>query len=90
MPTILAIIGNVLWPWHASIPCCEELLIGPITIEVVVYLPPPTTVQRITSFFGHPTYYRKYIGMYTEVTRPLYHHINPQFSNMDRGLRHAL
>ncbi|XP_024010276.1 uncharacterized protein LOC112085302 [Eutrema salsugineum] len=40
-------------------------------IEVMMSLQPPTTVNRIQSFLGHPRFYRQIIKEFSKITRPL-------------------
>ncbi|KAL4376513.1 hypothetical protein GQ457_02G024510 [Hibiscus cannabinus] len=40
-------------------------------IEVISKLPPPTTVNGIRSFLGHPGFYRRFIADFSKITKPL-------------------
>ncbi|KAL4297728.1 hypothetical protein GQ457_12G018060 [Hibiscus cannabinus] len=40
-------------------------------IEVISKLPPPTTVKGIQSFLGHAGFYRRFIGDFSKITKPL-------------------
>ncbi|KAL4363682.1 hypothetical protein GQ457_04G024510 [Hibiscus cannabinus] len=40
-------------------------------IEVISKLPPPTTVKGIRSFLGHVGFYRRFIGDFSKITKPL-------------------
>ncbi|KAL4342605.1 hypothetical protein GQ457_08G031620 [Hibiscus cannabinus] len=40
-------------------------------IEVISKLPPPTTIKGIRSFLGHVGFYRRFIGDFSKITKPL-------------------
>ncbi|KAK8686005.1 hypothetical protein V6N13_125033 [Hibiscus sabdariffa] len=40
-------------------------------IDVISKLPPPTTVKGIHSFLGHARFYRRFIGNFSKITKPL-------------------
>jgi hypothetical protein len=40
-------------------------------IEVIEQLPPPTNVKGIRSFLGHAGFYRRFIGNFSSIARPL-------------------
>ncbi|KAL4360559.1 hypothetical protein GQ457_04G022110 [Hibiscus cannabinus] len=40
-------------------------------IEVISKLPPPTSVKGIRSFLGHAGFYRRFIGDFSKITKPL-------------------
>ena len=42
-------------------------------IKLILELPPPTNFKGVQQFTGHIGYYRRFIYMYVELARPLYH-----------------
>jgi hypothetical protein len=44
-------------------------------IEVIEQLPPPTNVKGIRSFLGHAGFYRRFIWNFSQIARPLTHHL---------------
>jgi hypothetical protein len=42
-----------------------------VKIEVIKQLPPPTNVKGIRSFLGHAGFYRRFIGNFSNIARPL-------------------
>ena len=42
-------------------------------IKLILELPPPTNFKGVQRLVGHIGYYRRYIYMYADLARPLYH-----------------
>ena len=57
------LLGHVL--------CCEDILVDPTKIVIILDLPPPTSVTQLRSVLGHIGYYRKFIIGYAMITAPM-------------------
>jgi hypothetical protein len=42
-------------------------------VEMVEQLPPPTDVKSLRSFLVHAEFYRKFIKLFSKITKPLMH-----------------
>ena len=49
----------------------DGILVDPEKVEVIEKLKPPTTVKEVRRFIGMLSYYRKFIGNFSEVAEPL-------------------
>ena len=43
----------------------------PAKIDIIVNLPPPTSVRKLRTTLGHTGYYRKFIKGYAQITAPM-------------------
>jgi hypothetical protein len=53
------------------IVCKQGLLVDPSKIEMIVDLPPPTSVKQLRTVLGHNGYYKKFIKGYAQITAPM-------------------
>jgi hypothetical protein len=53
------------------IVCKKGLLVDPSKIEIIVYLPPLTSVKQLHIVLGHTGYYKKFIKGYAQITAPI-------------------
>jgi hypothetical protein len=53
------------------IVCKQVLLVDPSKIDIIVDLPPPTSVKQLCTTLGHTGYYRKFIKGYAQITTPM-------------------
>ena len=51
--------------------CCNEILVDPVKVAIILDLPPPTLVMQLRSVLGHTGYYRKFIRGHAEITAPM-------------------
>ncbi|KAL4340655.1 hypothetical protein GQ457_08G031060 [Hibiscus cannabinus] len=49
----------------------KDMEVDKAKIEVISKLPPPTSVKGIRSFLGHVGFYRRFIGEFSKITKPL-------------------
>jgi hypothetical protein len=52
------------------------LLVDPSKIDIIVDLPPPTSVKKLGTALGHTGYYRKFIKGYAQITKPMENVLN--------------
>jgi len=59
---------------HLVMPFCltNGVEIDPDKINVVTELPQPENVKQMQSFLGFCNYYRKFIGNFSEISKPLF------------------
>jgi hypothetical protein len=50
------------------IVCKNGLLVDPSKIDIIVDLPPPTSVKQLHTALGNIGYYRKFIKGYAQIT----------------------
>jgi hypothetical protein len=53
------------------IVCKQGLLVDPSKIDIIVDVPPPTSVRQLCIALGHTGYYKKFIKGYTHIKKPM-------------------
>jgi hypothetical protein len=53
------------------IVCKKGLLVDPFKIDIIVDIPPPTSVKQLRIVLGHTEHYKKFIKGYAQITTPM-------------------
>ncbi|KAL6313352.1 hypothetical protein AAG906_028232 [Vitis piasezkii] len=58
---------NCPWPYHLE----KGIEVDKVKVELIVKLPPPTTVKGVRQFLGHAEFYRRFIKDFSNLSKPL-------------------